>query len=653
MSLREVIPIESPANSESADKADSDKLSVWQSLNKPVFFSASIIIVAMIAFSGAAAQDSERIFGEINTIVTDTVGWWYILIVTVFVVFALYAGLSSVGTLRLGRDDERPEFSNTAWFAMLFSAGMGIGLVFWGVAEPLNHYFNPPSIGGEYAEGIAAAEQAIDITMFHWGLHAWAIYVVVGLGLAYMTYRRGRPLSLRWLLEPLIGRKLVEGAIGNIVDAMAIVGTLFGVATSLGLGVQQILAGLTHLGWIEGSSDGAIIGLIAIITAIATLSVVSGVDKGLKWLSNINMGMAAFLLLVVLVTGPTLLLLQSWVGNLGGYFAILPEYSLRMAPLDGLEPINDTWLSGWTIFYWGWWMSWAPFVGMFIARISRGRTIREFVFGVLLAPTLVASIWFTVFGESALIQELQVGDLVGPEGVVDTNLSLFLLLETLPLSSIMSVISILVIALFFITSSDSGSLVIDILSHGGRTHTPKVTRVYWAVLEGVAAAVLLIAGGSAALVALQTASIITAVPISIIMALTCVSLLRAFRYDLAARTEFVEILAGPTDLTPPEDGAPVGEIPEGRETPSVVAVSRIDQSLVEMHPRTGDLSRNENPETQDPLAEEVFETQEFASSAVGSAMLEASEEGWMGPDVDSSEQLAALAKEKSAEGDGS
>ena len=628
--LREVIPVESPEASQSSGKADSDELSVWQSLNKPVFFSASIIIVLMIGFAALAAQDSERIFGEVNRFVTDTVGWWYILIVTVFVIFALYAGLSSVGTLRLGRDDERPEFSTMAWFAMLFSAGMGIGLVFWGVAEPLNHYLHPPSIGGEYAEGIAAAEQAMDLTMFHWGLHAWAIYVVVGLGLAYMTYRRGRPLSMRWLLEPLFGRKLVEGALGNVVDAMAIVGTLFGVATSLGLGVQQILAGLTHLGWIDGPSDGAIIGLILVITGIATFSVVSGVEKGLKWLSNINMSLAAFLLLVVLLAGPTLLLLQSWVGNLGGYFAVLPEYSLRMAPLDGLEPINDTWLSGWTIFYWGWWMSWAPFVGMFIARISRGRTIREFVFGVLLAPTLIASIWFTVFGGSALIREYTVGDLVGPEGVVDTNLSLFLLLETLPLSSIMSVISILVIALFFITSSDSGSLVIDILAHGGRVHTPRVTRIYWAVLEGVAAAVLLIAGGSAALIALQTASIITAVPISIIMALTCVSLIRAFRFDLASRMEFAEIVAGPTDLAPPGDGAPTGETPQGEEVPQegefaqgrdiprVVAVAKVDQSLVELHPWTGELSRNDNEEMQDPLADEVFETPEFASSAVGS-----------------------------------
>jgi choline/glycine/proline betaine transport protein len=638
-----VIHIQSSAPNQPTGADGSEEVTTWQGILKPVFIPASLIIVALIGFAAFAANDSELIFGSINTFVTEAFGWWYILIVTVFVVFALYVGFSSIGSLRLGRDDERPEFSTMAWFAMLFSAGMGIGLVFWGVAEPLNHFMSPPSIGGEQAEGIAAAEQAMSLTMFHWGLHAWAIYVVVGLGLAYMTYRRGRPLSIRWLLEPLFGRKLVEGVLGHAVDTMAIVGTLFGVATSLGLGVQQILAGLTHLGWIEGPSNGAIITLILVITGIATFSVVSGVDKGLKWLSNLNMSLAAFLLTVVLLTGPTLLLLQSWVGNLGGYFALLPEYSLRMAPLDSLDPIGDTWLNGWTIFYWGWWMSWAPFVGMFIARISRGRTIRQFVFGVLLAPTLIASIWFTVFGESALIRELTVGDLVGPEGVVDTNLSLFLLLETLPLSTFMSIISLLVIALFFITSSDSGSLVIDILAHGGRTNTPAVTRIYWAVLEGVAAGVLLIAGGSASLVALQTASIMTAVPISIIMALACVSLIRAFRFDLAARTEFAQIVAGPTDLEPSESDPP------SEAATRVVAVHKLDQSQVDLHPRTGEISRTENEEPQDPLDDEIFQTQEFSSSAVGSAMLEATDQGWGGPDSDSSAQLTELANEKSVD----
>jgi choline/glycine/proline betaine transport protein len=611
------------------DQEDTKDSAFWSGFLKPVFIPASLIIFILIALAALAASDSEGIFGTINAWITEGVGWWYILIVTVFVVFALYCGFSSIGRIRLGKDNETPEFSTIAWFAMLFSAGMGIGLVFWGVAEPLSHMVSPPSIDGQQAEGIAAANQAMNLTMFHWGLHAWAIYVVVGLGLAFMTYRRGRPLSIRWLLEPLLGRARVEGPIGHAIDAMAIVGTLFGIATSLGLGIQQIIGGLTSLGWVEGSSTGLIIAMIAVITGIATLSVASGIDKGLKWLSNINMGLAASLLLFVLLAGPTLLLLQSWVGNLGGYIAFLPENSLRMAPLDSLEPINDSWLNSWTIFYWGWWMSWAPFVGMFIARISRGRTIRQFVFGVLLAPTLVASVWFTVFGESAIIRQLTVGDLVGPGGTVDTNLSLFLLLETIPLTTLTSVLAVLVISLFFITSSDSGSLVIDILAHGGKTNTPRLTRIYWALLEGVAAGVLLIAGGSAALIALQTASILTAVPISIIMALAIISLLRAFKYELAISTNFVRIVGGPEQVSQPvaeesddEASKTVASEPEATETELVVAIADLPATAVDLHRGTGKLTFTEDPTPDDPLNHEVFDTKEYAESAEGAAALQ-------------------------------
>ena len=594
----------------------------WRGISKPVFIPASIIIFALILFAAGSAQDSQRIFGNINSFVTETVGWWYILIVTLFVVFAFYVALTRIGNIRLGADDDRPEFSTGAWFAMLFSAGMGIGLVFWGVAEPLNHFINPPSIGGEQAEGIAAADQAMELTFFHWGLHAWAIYVVIGLGLAYMTFRRGRPLSLRWLLEPLLGRERVEGWIGNVVDVIAIVGTLFGVATSLGLGVQQIIAGLVSLGWIESSSNAAIILAIGAITLVATLSVVSGVYKGLKWLSNINMGLAGGLMLFVMLAGPTLFLLNAWVHNLGGYIAALPEYMLRMAPLDTVA--GDTWMSGWTIFYWGWWMSWAPFVGMFIARISKGRTIREFVLGVLLAPTLLSTLWFTVFGESGILRQLQDGDML-VDGVVDTNTSLFILLDGLPLASITSLIAIIVVALFFITSSDSGSLVIDMLANGGRTNTPVITRVYWAVLEGLAAAVLLIAGGSAALLALQTASIVTAVPVSIVLAIACVSLLRALRYEVSTAPNYLRIVGSSADL-PLDTGTGAGEADVGADAAAssgsaqrqepvqgtdeeepelVVAFHRLSPAAVEVDPATGNVHLVEEPYGEDPLAEAV------------------------------------------------
>ncbi len=385
----------------------------WGGLRKPVFIPASIVIFGMIGFAVVFAGTAEGAFESLNSAITDGVGWWYILSATGFVAFALYCGISRVGNIRLGRDDEKPEFGVLSWFAMLFSAGMGIGLVFYGVAEPLSHYVDPPEAGRVAGSTDASANQAMELTLYHWGLHAWAIYVVVGLGMAYMTYRKGRPLTVRWILEPLLGRKRIEGGIGHAIDAVAIIGTLFGVATSLGFGVQQISAGLEYLGWIETNNWVTVI-LIAFVTALATFSVVTGVSKGLKWLSNINMAMAASLALFVLILGPTLFLMQSWVQNLGGYIQALPELMLRTAPFA-----DDGWAGAWTIFYWGWWMSWAPFVGMFIARISRGRTIREFVFGVLLAPTVIGSLWFTIFGDAAILRQRDDQDLLVDGEVID------------------------------------------------------------------------------------------------------------------------------------------------------------------------------------------------------------------------------------------
>ncbi|WP_420880337.1 BCCT family transporter, partial [Rhodococcus sp. (in: high G+C Gram-positive bacteria)] len=527
----------------------------WRGLKKPVFVPASLVIFAMIAFAVVYSGTASDAFGSLNTAITDGVGWWYVLAATGFVLFALYCGLSRIGNIRLGDDDEKPEFGMLSWFAMLFSAGMGIGLVFYGVAEPLSHYVDPPEAGRVPGSTDAAANQAMELTLFHWGLHAWAIYVVVGLGLAYMTYRKGRPLSIRWLLEPLLGRKRVEGPIGHAIDAIAIVGTLFGVATSLGFGVQQISAGLEYLGWVD-PDNWFVVGLIVIVTGLATFSVVTGVTKGLRWLSNINMVLAAGLALFVLLLGPTLFLLQSWVQNLGGYTQAFPKMMLRTSPFA-----DDGWAGTWTIFYWGWWMSWAPFVGMFIARISRGRTVREFVFGVLLAPTLIGSLWFTVFGDSGILRQRNDGDMLAADGSVDTNTTLFHLLDGLPLGTITSVLAIAVVVFFFVTSADSGSLVIDILATGGDLETPKVTRVYWSVLEGVAAAVLLLVGGAGSLTALQTASIATAVPFSIVMVLACVSMLKAFRYELATTPRYLRVSTragadGEPVLAPPNaDGA--------------------------------------------------------------------------------------------------
>ncbi|AEF41954.1 BCCT family transporter [Hoyosella subflava] len=636
------------------ESSDSPIAKAWSSLLKPVFIPASLVILGLIAFAAVYGGTAEDAFSTLNSFIADGVGWWYILAATGFVVFALYCALSKIGRIRLGRDDEDPEFGLLSWFAMLFSAGMGIGLLFYGVAEPLMHYLSPPDAGQVEGATDAAANQALQLTMFHWGLHAWSIYVVVGLGLAYMTFRKGRPLAVRWLLEPLLGRERVEGWIGHAIDAVAIIGTLFGVATSLGFGVQQIMAGLEFLGWIE-SSNYWILGIVAVITLIATVSVVSGVHRGLKWLSNINMTLAAILALFVALAGATLFLLQAWVQNLGNYFQALPELMLRTAPFS-----EDGWAAAWTIFYWGWWISWAPFVGMFIARISRGRTIREFVAGVLIAPTLVSSLWFTIFGDSAILRQREVGD-IAPEGSVNADTALFAHLDTLPLATITSVLAICVVVFFFVTSSDSGSLVVDILATGGAVETSKITRVYWAVLEGFAAAVLLVVGGSESLTALQTASIATAVPFSIIMVLACFSLLRAFRYDVSRMPTYVRVVqvsgespAGGGISLPTEEAQPSAPLPphvtkkpwrgvrgvsatfaglsswdkrddRRDQTGLLVSVRAVPPGDVTVDPATGRV--HTSTDAPDPLGGEVFDTPEFAASHEGSVLKAAEESG--------------------------
>ncbi len=366
------------------------------------------------------------------------------------------------------------------------------------------------------------------------------------------------------------------------------VGTLFGVATSLGFGITQIAAGLDYLGWIEVNNWWTI-GMIGAITLAATVSVVSGVTKGLKWLSNINMLLAALLALFVMLLGPTLFLLQAFVQNLGGYIQALPQLMLRTAPFT-----DGDWLGSWTIFYWGWWISWAPFVGMFIARISRGRTIREFVAAVLLVPSVIGALWFTIFGDSAILRQRDSGDML-VDGAVDTNTSLFELLGGLPIATITSVLAIAVIAFFFVTSSDSGSLVIDILSSGGDLDPPKASRVYWAVMEGIAAAVLLVVGGAGSLTALQTASIATAVPFSLVMVAACVSMFRAFRYDLATSSRLMHVSA--------PDGIPPQRHDVTATLAGLVAVRAVHPESCVLHPTTGELTITE---PVDPLDGEHF-----------------------------------------------
>ena len=656
----------------------------WRGLNKPVFVPAVIVIVGALIFaSWWGSTRGDEAFETLNATIVDSVGWWYVLLTAVFIAFALWAGFSRAGNIRLGRDDEKPEFPLASWFAMLFAAGMGIGLVFWGVAEPLWHMIAPPEVSGEVgldAEGevLFATESelagtAVGQSLVHWGLHAWAIYVIVGLGLAYMTFRRGRPLSIRWLLEPVFGRRLIESWVGHLIDIVAIVGTIFGVVTSLGIGVQQIASGLDFMGWVDSDNEMLLTWLVVGIMAIATFSVITGVHKGLKWLSNINMILATGLALLVLIAGPTLFLFQSMVGNAGEYLMAFPQLLFETGASYAGGGAEDTgeWSADWTIYYWGWWMSWAPFVGMFIARISRGRTIREFVFGVLLAPTVVSIVWFSIFGSSGIYYYLQdAASMLSDDGeaTIYEEESLFRLLEALPIDAIVSVVAvlaILVITIFFITSGDSGSLVTDVLAYGGRPETPRLTRVFWTVLIAITAIVLLAApeDPSASLRVLQVASIAGAAPLSIVYAITVVAMFRLLHYEGATAPRYVRLRPQATkaalvhtarEVAGADEGAEVqrslreilssqgqalrgflgstsgtlsglaqgagrGRSETERFTPDdlVFAVQDLPASATAVDPETGTLGWDEGAYYQDPIGEEVFETPEFADSAAG------------------------------------
>ena len=504
----------------------------WSVGAAPAVFWASMgLIVAFVLFAVVTPDLAAEGIGAVQTGIVDVLGWYYVLLIAVFVAFALAMGFSRFGDIRLGRDDEEPEFGMKSWFAMLFSAGMGIGLVCWGVAEPLNHFAAPrPGFEGGQVE---TARRAMTQTYLHWGIHAWAIYVVAGLAIAYAVHRKGRPVSIRWALEPLLGDR-VKGRLGDPIDITAVVGTVFGVATSLGFGVAQIAAGLDFTG-IVGDGAGSVglqILLIAVITAIATVSVVSGVGRGIKWLSNFNMGLAAILLLFVLIAGPTIFLLREFVQNFGDYFSNVLGLTFDVSAYRGAA--GEEWQGFWTTFYWGWWVSWAPFVGVFIARISRGRTVREFVLGVLLVPTLVTFLWFSVLGGTALHRELfGGGGLVAEDGSVGTESSLFTLLDAFPGGGLVIGLTILLSVTFFVTSSDSGSLVVDMLASGGDIDPPKWSRVMWAILEGAVAAALLAVGGGG-LDALQTAAIVIALPFSVVMVAMMFATVRAFRAEAHA-----------------------------------------------------------------------------------------------------------------------
>ena len=512
-------------------------------LARRAFWPSAGIITLFVAVAVIAPGWLKNLLSAANTSVINGLGWYYVLIVVGFVVVALYAAFSRYGDILLGRDDDKPAYSLLTWFSMLFAAGMGIGLVFWGVAEPLFHYASPPP-GSQATDAAGRAQEAMTTTFLHWGLHAWAIYIVIGLAVAFAAHRRGRPMSMRWMLEPLFGSR-VKGVLGDVIDVTAIVGTLFGVATSLGFGVTQFSAGLEHLG-LATQSIGLLVVLVAVITLMATASVTSGLDKGIKWLSTGNLLLACGLMVAVLLLGEPLFVLREFVQSMGEYVQNFVHLSFRTMPYRGTE--GESWLGGWTTYYWGWWMSWSPFVGVFIARISRGRTVREFVLGVLLVPTLLTFLWFSVLGGTALWKEVAGGGgLVGKDGSVDSTNALFQLLDSLPGGTILAGLFMILIVVFFVTSSDSASFVVDMIAHGGNQNPPLASRVFWALAQGAIAAVLLWVGArqgalTDGLSALQTMAILVAAPFSVIMVLTCVSTIRALHWEHRRRVRAEERL---------------------------------------------------------------------------------------------------------------
>ncbi|WPP52003.1 BCCT family transporter [Catalinimonas niigatensis] len=494
-------------------------------VNGPVFWSSIVFLLVSISLVLIFRESAETFFGDVQTAITSNMGWLFILCVNFFVGFCLFVAFSRFGAIRLGGKDASPEFTTSAWFSMLFSAGMGIGLLFWSIAEPINHFQTPPL--GEPGTP-AAARQAMNFTFLHWGMHAWAIYALVGLALAYFTYNRQLPLTVRSAFYPFLGER-IHGVIGYIIDILAVIATLFGLATSLGFGVQQIAAGMHHVFPSILNNITTQIILIVIITGIATISVVTGVDKGVRILSEWNICIALLILVAVVVLGPTVFILGSYVQNTGAYIGNFMQLSFWNEAYS-----NNNWQGSWTVFYWAWWISWAPFVGIFIARVSKGRTIKEFVLGVLIAPSLLCFLWMTAFGSTALSETLAGNTAIADAVAADVSTALFVFFEQLPFSTILSVIGVLLVSGFFVTSSDSGSLVVVSLTSGGNSNPSVGLRVFWAVAGGAVAAVLLLGGG---LQALQTAVIITGLPFAMILLLMCYSLYRGLDEEATEETK--------------------------------------------------------------------------------------------------------------------
>ncbi|WP_106497761.1 glycine betaine uptake BCCT transporter [Lentibacillus sp. Marseille-P4043] len=467
----------------------------------------------------------------IQTFLVDKFGWFYLLSTTGFVIFAIYLIFSKYGNIKLGKPGDKPEYSYITWFAMLFSAGMGIGLVFWGAAEPLSHFHEPPF--GEPGTN-DTAKTAMQYSFFHWGLHPWAVYATIALALAYFKFRKQAPGVVSAILQPIFGDR-VKGPLGTVIDFIVVFATVFGVATSLGFGAIQISGGLAFVFGFDQTVTMQFV-IILIVTVLYLISAMTGLNKGIKYLSNANIILAIALMLFLLFAGPTNFIMNFFTTTFGSYIQNLPGMSFRMTPFQQ----DNTWIKDWTIFYWAWWIAWAPFVGTFIARVSRGRTIREFVLGVLLVPTIFGALWFSVFGGSAINLEFFQGvDIIHYVNDLGEETALFAVLEQFPFGTVMSIIAILLISTFFITSADSATFVLGMQTTGGSLYPPNKVKFIWGLIQSSAAAILLWQGG---LNALQTASIIVAFPFAIIMIFVVFSLIKSFKeearqYDLKRKKQ--------------------------------------------------------------------------------------------------------------------
>jgi len=492
-------------------------------LDRIVFGVTAAIAVAFLVWGFVSTDSLARTSGDTLGWTMANTGWLFVLTSSSFVVFVIWLALSRYGNITLGRDGEEPEFRTVSWVAMMFSAGMGIGLMFYGVSEPITHLVTPPP-GTGAAGNPESTQNAMATTLFHWTLHPWAIYAVVGLAIAYGVYRKGRLQLISAAFEPLLGVH-AHGPAGKVIDMLAIFATLFGSAASLGLGALQIRSGLTIVtGW-GATGNAVLVGIIAVLTAAFVLSAVSGVAKGIQYLSNINMVLAISLALFVFIVGPTVFILNLIPTSLGSYVKDLSMMAARTAA-EGEDA--NAWLQTWTVFYWAWWLSWTPFVGMFIARISRGRTIRQFVSGVLLVPSLVSLVWFAIFGGAAIDLQENGTDIAGAGGI---ETQLFSTLEAYPLATISSVLVMVLVAIFFVSGADAASIVMGSLSERGTLHPSKPTVIFWGCATGAVAAVMLLVGGSDALTGLQTITIVAALPFVLVMVGLAVALVKDLRSD--------------------------------------------------------------------------------------------------------------------------